>query len=29
MTLNKSSSISDFENNQAKKTPWLYSSEIL
>ena len=29
MTLNKSSSISDFENNQAKKTPWLYRSEII
>ena len=29
MTLNKSSSISNFENNQAKKTPWLYRSEII
>ena len=29
LTLNKSSSISDFENNQAKETPWLYGSKII
>ena len=29
LTLNKSSSISDFENNQAKETPWLYGSKTI